>query len=235
MKYTILMSCGHEDTIELTGKGSDRERKLEYFKSDGLCKACYKKKMEEETGKEPLTFNFTVLPFIDEQDGNILLNVWFDGNTMPKKDDIKSLGDYRWGKRRSANDHFSTDRPPLCWNKCIPLDMLPAEIEKAKSIGAECITPEKGLFAMANYQIALDLHKEWEERQTKIAKIISPTVPDILKGRKWNHKIYGKSGNYSIYPDNEKVIVSDEQAAEIQEYLKQKEEYEKKIDQVSKS
>ena len=38
MKYTILMSCGHEDVVDLVGKNSDRERKIEYFKSYGLCK-----------------------------------------------------------------------------------------------------------------------------------------------------------------------------------------------------
>jgi hypothetical protein len=27
MKYTITMSCGHEDTIDLGGKTSNRERK----------------------------------------------------------------------------------------------------------------------------------------------------------------------------------------------------------------
>ena len=26
-KYTVLMSCGHEDTVELFGKSADRERK----------------------------------------------------------------------------------------------------------------------------------------------------------------------------------------------------------------
>lgn len=28
MKYTVLMSCGHEETIDLVGKNSERERKL---------------------------------------------------------------------------------------------------------------------------------------------------------------------------------------------------------------
>lgn len=47
MKYTITMSCGHEDNVELFGSGSERERKLEYFKNCGLCKECYKKKMRK--------------------------------------------------------------------------------------------------------------------------------------------------------------------------------------------
>lgn len=32
MKYEIMMSCGHEDTVELFGKEKERDRKIEYFK-----------------------------------------------------------------------------------------------------------------------------------------------------------------------------------------------------------
>ena len=76
-KYTVLMSCGHEDTVDLFGKTADRERKIEYYKSSGLCKECYKKKMEKQTELEEFTFNASVLPYINEDDGEILLFVWF--------------------------------------------------------------------------------------------------------------------------------------------------------------
>lgn len=232
MKYTITMSCGHEDTVDLVGKGSDRERKIEYFKSFGLCKECYRKKMEEDALNTPLSFNATVLPYINEENGNILLNVWFDGNTKPYKDAIKSLGGYRWSERNSADDAFSFKKSPMCWNKIIAVECLDSEIEKAKSIGAECVTNEKGLFAMTHYQIALNKHKEWIERHSKIAEIVAPDIPDILKDRKWNGRIYGREGNYSIYPDGEKVTISDEDAETIREYLAQMEEYNRKIKEI---
>ena len=92
--------------------------------------------------------------------------------------------------------------------------------------------PEKGLFATANYQIAMEKHKKWEEKHLKIAGIPKPVAPDVLRGHRWNQKIYGKEGNYSIYPDSEKVMITDEQAAEIREYLKQKEEYKKKVEEI---
>ena len=85
MKYEIMMSCGHEDTVELFGKEKERDRKIEYFKIHGLCKECYRKKKEEETQKEGLIFNATVLPYINEKDGSILLSVWFSGDTKPYK------------------------------------------------------------------------------------------------------------------------------------------------------
>lgn len=231
-KYTILMSCGHEDTIELFGKTADRERKIEYFKSSGLCKECYKKQMQQKEETEGLIFNATVLPYIDDDDGNILLNVWFSGNTKPYKDDIKSLGGYRWSERESADDFFSVNKPPMCWNKNIKLDDLKNEITKATSIGADNVVSDSGLFAMVHYQIALEKQKEWREKKDKIAEIEKPSCPSVLKGHKWNQKIYGKSGNYSIYPDGEKVSITDEEAEEIKAYLTAKEEYKKKVEEV---
>lgn len=231
-KYTILMSCGHEDTVELIGKTADRERKIEYFKSNGLCKDCYKKQMETQTESEGFIFNASVLPYIDDEDGSILLNVWFSGNTKPYKDDIKSLGGYRWGERQSANDLFSANKPPMCWSKIIKLDDLKDEITKATSIGADNVVSDSGLFAMVHYQIALEKQKEWREKKDKIAEIEKPSCPSVLKGHKWNQKIYGKSGNYSIYPDGEKVSITDEEAEEIKAYLTAKEEYKKKVEEV---
>ena len=228
------MSCGHEDTIELFGKTADRERKIEYFKSSGLCKECYKKQMQEKEEAEGLIFNATVLPYIDDDDGNISLNVWFSGNTKPYKDDIKSLGGYRWSERESADDCFSVNKPPMCWSKIIKLDDLKEENTKATSIGADNVISDSGLFAMVHYQIALEKQKEWREKKDKIAKIEKPSCPPVIKGHKWNQKIYGKSGNYSIYPDGEKVSITDEEAEEIKLYLAAKEEYKKKVEEVKK-
>ena len=41
-KYDVVFSCGHEERIDLFGKGSDRERKIAWFEKHGLCSACYK-------------------------------------------------------------------------------------------------------------------------------------------------------------------------------------------------
>ncbi len=231
MKYTIMMSCGHEDTVVLFGKEKERDRKIEYFKYHGLCKECYKKKMEEEAKKEGFVFNASVLPYIDNNDGSILLSVWFSGYTKPHKDEIKSLGDYTWSERESANDFYSTS-VPLCWNKVIKLEKLQEEITKAVSIGADSVVSDKGLFADASYQIALSQQKKWHEKKEKIDEIEKPVVPEVLRGCRWNQKIYGKSGNYSIYPNGEKTTITDEQAEEIKTYLELKEDYKKKVEEI---
>lgn len=47
MKYDVTYSCGHEGTVELFGKNSERERKIWYFENHGLCPECYKKACDE--------------------------------------------------------------------------------------------------------------------------------------------------------------------------------------------
>lgn len=232
MKYEIMMSCGHEDTVELFGKERERDRKIEYLKIHGLCKECYRKKKEEETKKEGLIFNATVLPYINEKDGSILLSVWFSGDTKPHKDEIKSLGNYSWSERESADDWYSFQLPTLCWNKIIKLDSLEEEIIKATSIGAKSMVADSGLFAEVHYRIALERQKEWREKKEKIDLIKKPAVPEVLKGCTWNQKIYGKAGNYSIYPNGDKKLITDEQAEEIKNYLTLKEEYRKKVNEI---
>ena len=59
MKYDVKFSCGHEETIELFGKGTERERKIAYFEKYGVCSCCYheQKEMEKAVGcKEVETF-----------------------------------------------------------------------------------------------------------------------------------------------------------------------------------
>lgn len=48
-KYNVTFKqCGHEGTVELFGKCSERHRKLEYMSENFLCPECYKKLMEEQ-------------------------------------------------------------------------------------------------------------------------------------------------------------------------------------------
>lgn len=63
-----------------------------------------------------------------------------------------------------------------------------------------------------------ELQKQ-QEQEEKLEDLLKEE-PDLIKGKRWNQKIYGKSGNYSIYPDGEKVNISDEEAEELKKYLK---------------
>lgn len=41
MNYTVTFSCGHTCTIGLTGPGKERESKIKYYETHGLCPDCY--------------------------------------------------------------------------------------------------------------------------------------------------------------------------------------------------
>ena len=49
------------------------------------------------------------------------------------------------------------------------------------------------------------------------------TIKEIAKGKRFNGKVYGKSGSYSIYVNNEKIEVSDEMA---NSFIKEEKEFE---------
>ena len=56
-----------------------------------------------------------------------------------------------------------------------------------------------------------------------------PAVPAVLKGHRWNQRVYGNAGNYTVYPDGVKTGLTDAEANEIMVYLKETEAYGAKI------
>ncbi|MDE7361513.1 MAG: hypothetical protein K2N38_06215 [Oscillospiraceae bacterium] len=46
-KYTVTFSCGHTATVELFGKETDRQRKIEWFGRECKCKACQERETVE--------------------------------------------------------------------------------------------------------------------------------------------------------------------------------------------
>ena len=48
MKYTVTFSCGHEATVDLFGKTSERERRITWYEKEGICPDCYRKMKEDE-------------------------------------------------------------------------------------------------------------------------------------------------------------------------------------------
>lgn len=47
------------------------------------------------------------------------------------------------------------------------------------------------------------------------------TIRELAKGKRFNEKVYGKMDSYSIYLNNEKIEVTNEQASEYMDYLKE--------------
>lgn len=60
MKYEVTFSCGHTGTVQLYGKGDERERKIRYFEEYGVCSECYKERraIEAEIGCNHVTMSY---------------------------------------------------------------------------------------------------------------------------------------------------------------------------------
>ena len=59
-KYCPTFSCGHEAEVVLFGREKDRDRKLRWYRENGLCPECYRVKQTAEValkseGLPPLT------------------------------------------------------------------------------------------------------------------------------------------------------------------------------------
>ena len=93
--------------MELFGKGDERQNKIRWYESTGLCPDCYKLKIREQEKKQGLLFNFSLLPLIDDETGENIVYVWFSGDTLSYKEKIKNLHKYSWEYRHSANDMLS--------------------------------------------------------------------------------------------------------------------------------
>lgn len=50
----------------------------------------------------------------------------------------------------------------------------------------------------------------------------TPSVLDIVKGKKWNRNIYGRKGERYIYVNDEKINITDEQEKELERYFSAK-------------
>lgn len=220
-KHIVVMSCGHEQEVQLFGKSDERERKIRYYEEYGLCKECYKKTKDEENKKIGLLFHAKMMSRIDERTGDFLIEVWFSGDTIPYKEQIKA-NKYKWTRRIS-------DPYEMCWSKTIKLDDLDDEIEWTEKLGASYTGSKDDLFANSEYSHAIARKKKIQDQLDAISKLEKPSMPEILKNHKWNGTIYGKAGNHAIYLDGDKVQISNETVEEIKTYQTNTDEYNKKV------
>lgn len=228
-KYTITMSCGHEVVKQLFGKSEDRERKIKYYEEYGLCEECYKKHVMEKEKNEDLVFNAEVLPWIDNE-GDIIISAWFTGSTLTHKDQIKTLGGYTWG--HCSCSMYTLNHSDFFWNRILKLKDLDEELKKVESINAVYEISQDKLCSTNGYKKAKLEQKKWNDAKQAIGETKKPIAPEIIRDKKWNRTIYGKAGNYSIYPDGDKTFISDEQAEELRNYLTLLAEYRNKLNEI---
>lgn len=216
-KYDIKYSCGHEDVIELFGKSVDRYKKIEYLEK-GLCKSCYRKKMEEKESSGPLTLSGMALPEINDE-GRIMNVVFFTGNVSGKEAAIVSEG-FDWIAVKEMR------RPvKMRLGKKLSQDDVIAEVDRLKSLfQVEYVSADMET-ARDNVAKAKRLQEKFEQMKASGEVPLRYGMPELLEGKQWNGKVYGRSGNYTVYLDGEKIDITNEQADAIKAYLSSKEVY----------
>lgn len=226
MKYDVKYACGHgSHTIELYGKSVERERKIKWYESNVVCPECYKLQKQQEAQAKGLELHVEINPI----DLNTPIVIYFDGDTMPHKDDIKALG-YRWGYKPVSGlaGLFGAQKPSKVWSKCIAINELESALKQAEPLQPKVINNIRAI-DMAAYR---DYSAKHSATQAKIDAIPKPKCPDIINGKRWNGKVYGKSGHYTIYLDGVKRDITDDERDSLLEYLQQREEYNKKITEI---
>ena len=243
-KYNVTYSCGHEGTVQLFGKADARDRKIKYYEEYGLCSECYKKQKQEENAKLGLLIGGSVEDTLSDK-GEIQIRLFFAGDTLPYKEEIKALG-YRW-TAVDASQMAYMHKPDMGWVKVVPYEHLEEEKEKAFAIGAkeaeisdrelanqkeryqEMLSEQRIYKRNLRKKAPQDTSENREKQQMYEEKLRSlcPVEPDVIRGKYWNEKVYGKAGRYSIYPDSRKLEISDEEAAALKKYLSDRAEYRK--------
>lgn len=196
------------------------------------CPQCWGKAQRQKEQETPLTLNVNIDPY-DTKNPIILV---FSGNTMPAKDNIKSLG-YFWSDKPATGvtGFFDITKPIKCWSKRIAPDDIQTELQRAESIGARIINNVTEIDLIMFAKMKQESDKKESIKAEKMAELIKPICPEILKGVKWNRTIYGKKGNYSLYSNGDKVNLTDEQAEQVKTYLAAKKEYDQKVSEIEKS
>lgn len=165
-KYDITYSCGHEGTVSLFGKMSDRERQLARH-SCGVCPDCYRKQMDEENKALGVVLHMTC-------DHNTeIIEIIAYGDTYAHKEELKKLG-FRFGEISCSflnTSHYGACQK--CWyytpSYSTP-EELKAEYDSLVSRVKEGVTthvserkPERGDLALLN-KILMGRKQELERK-----------------------------------------------------------------------
>lgn len=129
-KYTVSHKCGHSQTHELFGKGSERERKITWLETTD-CKECWSKSQRAERDAAPVTAEVICNMFTGN--GKSVYLAVTGGNTYPIKDALKSAG-CRWMEYQDNNDVFGAKSSRKAWM----IEINPAD-ETATAATIQCL------------------------------------------------------------------------------------------------
>lgn len=228
-KYNVTYACGHEGIVNLVGKTSERERKLDWLTYQN-CWRCEKKEKDEADAKKPIKATVRMTGTVN--DGKITLEIALTGGTINRKDDIKAAG-FRWTEPQAGVFNLlSTKVPDKCWvkNYSVPLDVTEESLTELFRKNLEPLGVEETESKISQIDVAMmkkSAEKE-EEKKEKTNKLVKPEKPEshpTNKGGKWNGNYYGKKGNRNFYVDGKNYEMTDEEYDECMVYRKKMEDY----------
>jgi len=107
--YNVTYSCGHEGELQLYGPHKERERKLDYFRKHGLCKACWAAQQAKEGPEIKVLAGATKVMFEARNSYSVREQLkarkWsYDGYDKlwrkDCKDEQSAVEEYRWLKEQ---------------------------------------------------------------------------------------------------------------------------------------
>lgn len=202
------------------------------------CPVCYKKEIDEEKARQPLTLIVRMNPY--RLDGPVVFA--FDGNTKPVKDQIKELGFY-WEEDTSGFLGI-LKKPVFYWQRYVKVEDADGMIAEYKRIFPELeVKNEITEIDLRAYHENCRQHelklKEQQKREDAMQKEISmiekPLRPSCLPDGKWNGKIYGSArSGYSVYVTGEKIELTKAEKDEIEAFETKIQEYEETVAEIKK-
>lgn len=228
-KYIVNYSCGHgKHEVQLVGKETERERKIEWMETSMSCPECFKAEQEKKNKAMGVVVAFGTT--INPESTKIAVSVV--GDTTPIKETLKTLG-YTYGELqggRGIMGLFDTSKAPWGWQKFVEfvdIQAAAAEVDTLKpnkivnNISALDIEVLKmALAGKAERAAAAAIKKE------NIDSIEKPTRPGSYPAGRWNGTIY--SGN-RVYIDNKEEKLTEAAVVEIKKYQTEIKKYQEAV------
>ena len=192
------------------------------------CSACWGKEQRQLESEAPLTLVVDCDPYAQ------MIVLHFEGNTMPRKDEIKALGGYVYDSLPSTGmfGMMSMSRPKIVWWKQVALEAVESELAKAKVL-SPVLKNNMSRFDLVAFAEVRESQAEVNAKKAEaMSQIEAPKVPEKLLGGSWNRTVYGRKGAKCIYLDNDKIMLTDAEADEIEEYVVLKAAYKKAVAEI---
>lgn len=225
--YCKCKVCGAEFTRTNTCGSRSLANDWEEWASDyyDLCEKCYAEEQREIERQKGLYIDVRLDSNSAFDEDSLPIAIIFGGDTKPLKETIKDLG-ARWTDEYPESGVFGDllrmGRHVFKWVLWCTLENYEEKIKEAEKIGAKInsIPSDVDLALYSKIKQTQDTERNEKKEKLKAELEELGDIPawsnEIMelwpKNAKWNGKIYGKAGRYSVYFSGVQVSLTDAQA-----------------------